>query len=162
MIPPHNYLNKLGQAHLNLETARRYPKGQVKLVLLWGFHKALSLNVENNAASGTDVELSLLRLLTLGQNDNMFCPTDFCDQWLQNFIWLIFRVESCHIPHIPRTESLYARKLLLNILGKVFHNSFIGIRDFAPEIGVYRIATVRRGLNVENNAASSTQCNGLI
>ena len=86
MIPPHNYLNKLGQAHLNLETARRYPKGQVKLVLLWGFRKALRLNVENNAASPTDVELSLLRLLTLGQNDDMFCPTDFCDQWLQNFI----------------------------------------------------------------------------
>ena len=86
MIPPHNYLNKLGQAHLNLETARRSPKGKVKLVLLWGFHKALSLNVENNAASPTDVELSLLRLLTLDQNDNMFCPTDFCDQWLQNFI----------------------------------------------------------------------------
>ena len=86
MIPPHNYFNNLGQAHLNLETARRSPKGQVKLVLLWGFHKALSLNVENNAASGTDVELSLLRLLTLGQNDDMFCPTDFCDQWLQNFI----------------------------------------------------------------------------
>ena len=33
-----------------------------------------------------DVELSLLCLLTLGQNDDMFCPTDFCDQWLQNFI----------------------------------------------------------------------------
>lgn len=70
-----------------METARRYPKGQVLLVLLGDFaEKALSLNVENNAASGTDVELSLLRLLTLGQNDDMFCPTDFCDQWLQNFI----------------------------------------------------------------------------
>jgi hypothetical protein len=58
------------------------------------------------------------------KNDEIFCPTDFSNQWLEFWQLQIFAIKLAHQPKILSRESIPARKLGLKIAGQSFHNRF--------------------------------------
>ena len=70
----------------------------------------------SKALGGKDVKTAFLRIFALCEYQDMFSPTNFTNQWLENYIGLILRVKTSHVTQIRDTESLYPWEFLLDIL----------------------------------------------
>src|SRR5690554_212043 len=74
-----------------------------------------------------DIKLTLYTVFTFVENNNMFCPANFSNQWLEIFFGVIFGVKLSHQPKIGSGEPSDSGKFLLQFGGKCWYNCFAPI-----------------------------------